>query len=66
MHLADMVPEIRDTVKSKIAPDHTGIVIAKYVELAGPTILLDVRLDNDRIYYATPATYWEVVKLNDE
>jgi hypothetical protein len=64
-YLKDLEPELRDEVKNK-NNDAAGVVIAKYPsEIPGVT-LLDVRDFNDKIYYATSVTNWEVVKLNDE
>jgi len=65
-NLKDLEPELRDKVKSKIAQDMTGIVIAKYPGTVEQGKLLDVRLFNEKIYYATPAKNWEVVTLNNE
>ena len=68
-------PEYQDIVKSKIAGDIVGTVIAKYPIDVYPyqeylldvtTIsLLDVRV-GDRIYWATPAENWEVVRAYKE
>jgi len=70
-------PEYQDVVKSKIAGDIVGTVIAKYpidvypyqdhlVVVTKKTIsLLDVRV-GDRIYWATPAENWEVVRAYKE
>jgi hypothetical protein len=66
MNLKDLEPSLRDEVKSKIAPDMAGIVIAKYPGTAEQGNLLDIRLSNEKIYYKTPAKNWEVVRLNDE
>lgn len=65
-NLKELEPNLRDEVKSKIAPDYTGIVIAKYPHNDSTFMLIDVRLSDERIYYASPAKNWEVVKLNDE
>jgi len=65
-NLKDLEPSLRDEVKSKIAPDMTGVVITKYPGTAEQGWLLDIRLFNDKIYYATPAKNWEVVRLNNE
>lgn len=66
-NLKELEPELRDEVRSKVAPDMTGIVIAKYPSLHYPRIIfLDIRLFNDKIYYAAFAEKWEVIKLNDE
>ena len=59
-------PELRDEVKSKVAPDMAGIVIAKYPGTAEQGNLLDIRLFDEKIYYGTPSKNWEVVKENDE
>lgn len=66
MNLKELEPELRDEVKSKIVPNMTGIVIAKYPggENQGP--LIDVCLFNEKIYYGSPAKNWEVVTLNNE
>lgn len=67
MNLKDKEPELQDEVKSKIAQDMTGTVIAKYPGfIEGQGNLLDIRLFNEQIYYGTPVKNWEVVKLNDE
>jgi hypothetical protein len=66
MNLKDLEPSLRDEVKSKIAQDMVGIVIAKYPGTAEQGNLLDIRLSNEKIYYKTPAKNWEVVRLNDE
>lgn len=65
-NLKDLEPELRDEVKSKIAQDMTGIVIAKYLDRENMEPLIDIRLFNDKIYYGSPAKSWEVIKLNDE
>lgn len=65
-NLKDLEPELRDEVKSKIVPDMTGIVIAKYPGGENQGNLIDVRLFDEKIYYGTPAKNWEVVKENDE
>jgi len=59
-------PELRDEVKSKVAPDIAGTVIAKYPGTIEQGNLIDVRLFDEKIYYGTPAKNWEVVKENDE
>lgn len=64
--LITTAPELRDEVKSKIAPDMGGIVIAKYPGEVPGTTFLDVRLFDEKIYYKTLIQNWEVVKLNDE
>jgi len=66
MNLKELEPELRDEVKSKIAPDMTGIVIAKYPGGENQGSLIDVRLFNEKIYYGSPAKNWEVVRLNAE
>jgi hypothetical protein len=68
-YLKDLEPELMDEVKHKEQSEGTGVVIAKYPSVrAGEIgkILLDVRADDDTIYYGTPAVNWEVTKLNDE
>jgi len=65
-NLKDLEPSLRDEVKSKIAQDMTGMVIAKYPGTVEQGNLLDIRLFNEKIYYATPAKNWEVVTLNNE
>jgi len=65
MYLKDLEPELRDEVKHK-NNDTTGIVITKYPGGENLGNLLDVRGVNEKIYYATPAENWEVVKLCDE
>lgn len=65
-NLKDLEPSLRDEVKSKIAPDMTGIVIAKYPGGENQGLLIDIRLFNNKIYYATPAKNWEVARLNNE
>jgi len=66
MNLKELEPELRDEVKSKIVPDMTGIVIAKYPGGENQGSLIDVRLFNEKIYYGSPAKNWEVVTLNNE
>lgn len=66
MNLKELEPELRDEVKSKIAPDMTGIVITKYPGGENQGSLIDVRLFNEKIYYGSPAKNWEVVTLNNE
>jgi len=58
--MIDLNPEYQDEVKHK-KNDMVGVVIAKYVE--GNVIYLDVRGYDDRIYYRTPMSNWEVVRL---
>ena len=65
-NLKDLKPELRDEVKSKVAPDMAGTVIAKYPGTVEQGNLIDVRLFDEKIYYGTPAKNWEVVKENDE
>ena len=65
-NLKELEPNLRDEVKSKIAQDVTGIVIAKYLGRQRQEPLIDIRLFNDKIYYGSPAKSWEVIKLNDE
>jgi hypothetical protein len=65
-NLKDLEPSLRDEVKSKIAPDMTGVVITKYPGTAEQGWLLDIRLFNEKIYYGSPAKNWEVVTLNNE
>ena len=65
-NLKDLESGLRDEVRSKVAPDMTGIVIAKYPSPDSSGMLLDIRLFNDKIYYAAFAEKWEVIKLNDE
>ena len=65
-NLKELEPELRDEVRSKVAPDMTGIVIAKYPCAYQSGMLLDIRLSNEKIYYSTSINNWEVVKLNDE
>lgn len=66
MNLKELEPELRDEVKSKIVPDMTGIVIAKYPGGENQGSLIDVRLFNEKIYYGSTAKNWEVVTLNNE
>jgi hypothetical protein len=66
MNLKELEPELRDEIKSKIVPDMTGIVIAKYPGGENQGSLIDVRLFNEKIYYGSPAKNWEVVTLNNE
>ncbi len=65
-NLKELEPNLRDEVKSKIAQDVTGIVIAKYLGRQSQEPLIDIRLFNDKIYYGSPAKNWEVIKLNDD
>lgn len=64
-------PKFQDRVRHKFSANLvTGTVIAKYpacdvqyISNKGPKLqLLDVRSDDDRIYYATPAENWEVTQ----
>lgn len=66
MNLKELEPELRDEVKSKIVPDMTGIVIAKYPGGENQGSLIVVRLFNEKIYYGSQAKNWEVVTLNNE
>ncbi|MDD4154924.1 MAG: hypothetical protein PHT30_05930 [Bacilli bacterium] len=66
MNLKDLEPNLRDEVRSKIAPDTTGMVIAKYPVGPKKEAHLDIRLFNEKIYYRSPAKNWEVVTLNNE
>jgi len=66
MNLKELEPNLRDEVKSKVAPDMTGIVIAKYPVGPKKEAHLDIRLFNEKVYYRSPAKNWEVTKLNDE
>lgn len=78
--MATKLPEFQDDVKHKLQGT-TGVVIAKYswpiTEAApnpkgGYTLqifdipVLDVRLGNDTIVYATPAENWETVRTEKE
>ena len=63
-YLKDLEPNLRDEVKHRDQQDVGGIVITKYPSDGGT--LIDVRLWDDHIVYRTPASGWEVVKLNDE
>jgi hypothetical protein len=57
---------MNDEVKSKICPDITGVVIAKYPGGGNLGNLIDVRLPSDSIYYATPASGWKVIIPNQD
>ena len=48
MNLKELEPELRDEVKSKIVPDMTGIVIAKYPGGENQGSLIVVRLFNEK------------------
>jgi len=53
-------PTVRDEVKHN-TQDYTGVVLAKYPGQVDPTKnYLDVRLDDDKVYYGTPAANWSV------
>ncbi len=65
-------PALQDEVKHKTS-DMAGTVLAKHpgtwTDETGEEItgnVLDVRGFNEKIYYATPAKNWEVVRENDE
>ena len=64
MYTKDLEPNCQDEVKSKIAPDIGGTVIAKYK--VGTVTYIDIRLFDERIWYASPILNWEVTKPNDE
>ena len=63
-YLKDLTPELRDEVKHKEQTDYSGVVIAKYT--FNSAVLLDVRVEENLICYASPIANWEVTKLNDE
>jgi len=66
MDLKDKEPEMQDEVKFKGKnSDKTGTVIAKY-PLGNGNIVLDIRLTEEKIYYASPVGNWEVTKACDE
>lgn len=69
MYLKDRVPELGDTVKSKISPDYIGVVVAKYQFVTGDNQpwpwYIDVRLSDDTVKYQLEIAKWEVVRLND-
>lgn len=65
-----MEPGYQDRVKHKYntSESTTGTVIAKYPGF-GKDIkkqFLDVRTDDDRIIYETPAENWEIVQTEEE
>ena len=70
MYLKDRVPELGDTVKSKISPDYIGVVVAKYQFVMGNNRpwpwYIDVRLSDDTVKYQLEMDKWEVVRLNDD
>ena len=57
---------MNDEVKSKICPDISGVVIAKYPGGSIGQTLIDVRLPCESIYYATDITNWEVILENQD
>lgn len=57
------IPDLQDTVKN-ILNETTGKVITVYEK--NGVRYLDVRGDDYRIYYDTPASNWEVVIENDD
>lgn len=66
-NMKNQEPDLYDEVKHK-KNEITGTVIAIFPMLSSRTrtrkMYLDVRSDN-RIYYQTPASNWEVTKKND-
>lgn len=70
MYLKDRIPELGDTVKSKISPDYIGVVIAKYQFVMCDNQpwpwYIDVRLSDDTVKYQLEMAKWEVVRLNDD
>jgi hypothetical protein len=67
-YFKDLEPALMDTVKNK-NNETTGVVITKFPSPKPEDfgeILLDVRGDDNTIYYSTPAKHWEVTALNDE
>ena len=61
--MPERVIQIRDEVKHK-HNDVSGIVISKY--LIGSELLLDVRSDDDKIYYCTPIKNWSTVRAVED
>ena len=63
------VPNLQDMVSHKLN-DMSGVVIAKFAGLKfnppKPGIFLDVRGDNNRVYYNTPAENWTVIATREE
>jgi hypothetical protein len=68
-------PNFQDRVKHKTSGIAvTGIVVAKYPntyfndlkDLRGTEWLLDVRSDEHKIIYATPAENWETISTEEE
>ena len=58
----DKLPSYLDRVKSKVG-DATGIVMAVFPSnINSDEILLDIRLDDDAIYYNAKAAKWEVIE----
>jgi len=65
-------PEVQDYVKHKTA-DVTGIVTAKYlgkyIRESSPEIadmqFLDVRGDDEKMYWKTPAANWDILESGD-
>lgn len=63
-YLKDLEPNLMDDVKHKTCPEGYGVVIAKYT--LDTKTYIDVRSEDNTIWYKTPASDWEVTKLNDE
>jgi len=60
-----IIPEVQDQVKH-ISGEMTGTVIARFTEGRPIAVKLDVRGDDGRIYYNTPAENWERVRTEEE
>ena len=56
-------PNYQDDVKN-LNNEYVGRVIAKYT--IDGAVYLDVRGDDNQIYYKTPATNWETLTTEDE
>jgi hypothetical protein len=58
--------QIRDEVKHAVQ-DVTGTIMAKYPDPKNPSsILIDIRFDEEHIYYGTRAANWILVKAVED
>ena len=58
-------PGYQDEVKHK-TDDITGTVIAKYADSIDGQVYIDVRGDDERIYYNSPVENWTTVRTREE
>jgi len=65
--MVNKIPAMGDEV-ANVKNEMSGTVIACYTDpnTAPPTLYLDVRGVNERVYYGTPASNWNVVAPCDE